>query len=201
MIRQSSADDDGNESGAELEPARDSSLDNHPHEEALFAHHSDDRKVHTKEYAEGPNKMIEVIGTDDLLTEAVEEVGEDLDEGRHYVYEFFDLLQLYQPLETESGSLLCKICLELGETVEFESRAAYTHHRYKVHGSYNIDHKLPLEMHFRTFSNILEFERFRHLIEVLSNCRFMMHTKQPHNRRQIMHCSRSEHKIILQSKK
>ncbi|VDL65366.1 unnamed protein product, partial [Nippostrongylus brasiliensis] len=138
----------------------------------------------------------------------------------------FDLLQLYQPLETESGSLLCKICLELGETVEFESRAAYTHHRYKVHGSYNnnhvcpvlhcreiyasmtvlrkhltIDHKLPLEMHFRTFSNILEFERFRHLVEVLSNCRFMMHTKQPHNRRQIMHCSRSEHKIILQSKK
>uniref|UniRef100_A0A1I7WFR8 F-box domain-containing protein n=1 Tax=Heterorhabditis bacteriophora TaxID=37862 RepID=A0A1I7WFR8_HETBA len=64
-----------------------------------------------------------------------------------------------------------------------------------------LDHKLPLEMHHRIFANIGEFERWRHLVESASNCRFMMHTKQPHNRRQMMHCSRSEHKLVLQSKR
>ncbi|VDP25133.1 unnamed protein product [Heligmosomoides polygyrus] len=179
--------------------------------------------------------QIEVIATDDLLTEAVEEVG-DPSEDRQYVYEYDSVVhtqhdqnfifQLYQPLETNSGTFLCRICLELGELVEFETKASYTHHRYKVHGSYNnnhvcpvlhcreiyasmsvlrkhlyADHKMPIEMHFQTFVNIGEFERFRHLVETLCNCRFMMHTKQPHNKRQIMHCSKSEHKIILQSRR
>ncbi|KIH57337.1 hypothetical protein ANCDUO_12473, partial [Ancylostoma duodenale] len=132
---------------------------------------------------------IEVIPADDLMAEAVEEVGE-LEDGREYLYEYDSMVhtqhdqnviyQLYQPLETANGMFVCRICLELGETVEFDNKASYTHHRYKVHGSYN---------------------RFRHLVESICQCRFMMHTKQPHNRRQIMHCSRSEHKQILQSRR
>uniref|UniRef100_A0A7I4XY82 C2H2-type domain-containing protein n=1 Tax=Haemonchus contortus TaxID=6289 RepID=A0A7I4XY82_HAECO len=188
-----------------------------------------------REYMDMSNEMIEVIATDDLLAEAVEEVG-DLSEDRQYVYQYDNMVhtqhdqnfifQLYQPMETESGTFLCRICMELGDTIEFETKADYAHHRYKVHGSYNnnhicpvlhcreiyasmtvlrkhlvIDHKMPIEMHFRTFANIGEFERFRHLVEILCNCRFMMHTKQPHNKRQIMHCSKSEHKIILQSRR
>uniref|UniRef100_A0A0K0DGS1 C2H2-type domain-containing protein n=1 Tax=Angiostrongylus cantonensis TaxID=6313 RepID=A0A0K0DGS1_ANGCA len=183
--------------------------------------------------------LIEVIGADELLTEAVEEVSGLVDD-KQYSYEYdilhlmcvarveksLTILQLYQPLETSHGTFVCRICLELGETVEFENKTSYTHHRYKVHGSYNnnhicpvphcreiyasmtvlrkhlcIDHKMPIEMHFRTFANVGEFERFRHLVETLCNCRFMMHTKQPHNRRQIMHCSKSEHKTILQSRR
>ncbi|KAJ1363206.1 hypothetical protein KIN20_023017 [Parelaphostrongylus tenuis] len=179
--------------------------------------------------------MIEVIAADELLTEAVEEVG-DLANDKQYVYEYDSVVhtqhdqniifQLYQPLETSHGTFMCRICLELGETVEFDNRTSYAHHRYKVHGSYNnnhvcpvlhcreiyasmsvlrkhlcVDHKMPIEMHFRTFANVGDFERFRHLIETLCNCRFMMHAKQPHNRRQIMHCSKSEHKIILQSRR
>ncbi|KAK6726856.1 hypothetical protein RB195_004888 [Necator americanus] len=188
-----------------------------------------------RDFSEMSNEIIEVIAADDLMTEAVEEVGE-LDEGRQYLYEYDSMVhtqhdqniifQLYQPLETANGMFVCRICLELGDTVEFDNKASYTHHRYKVHGSYNnnhvcpvlqcreiyasmivlrkhllIDHKLPIEMHHRTFANIGEFERFRHLVESICNCRFMMHTKQPHNKRQIMHCSKSEHKLILQSRR
>ncbi|KAK5968876.1 Zinc finger C2H2 type [Trichostrongylus colubriformis] len=207
-----------------------------PEEESgLCTHPSMEQKRLRGDYVDMSNEMIEVIATDDLLAEAVEEVG-DLAEGRQYVYQYDNMVhtqhdqnfifQLYQPLETENGTFLCRICMELGDTIEFETKGDYAHHRYKVHGSYNnnhicpvlhcreiyasmtvlrkhlvIDHKLPIEMHFRTFANIGEFERFRHLVEILCNCRFMMHTKQPHNKRQIMHCSKSEHKIILQSRR
>ncbi|KAE9418533.1 hypothetical protein Angca_001543 [Angiostrongylus cantonensis] len=192
-------------------------------------------KTGNTDYVNVEDEMIEVIGADELLTEAVEEVSGLVDD-KQYSYEYDSMVhtqhdqniifQLYQPLETSHGTFVCRICLELGETVEFENKTSYTHHRYKVHGSYNnnhicpvphcreiyasmtvlrkhlcIDHKMPIEMHFRTFANVGEFERFRHLVETLCNCRFMMHTKQPHNRRQIMHCSKSEHKTILQSRR
>ncbi|KAK6020811.1 hypothetical protein OSTOST_13528, partial [Ostertagia ostertagi] len=98
------------------------------------------------DYGEMSNEMIEVIATDDLLAEAVEEVG-DLTEGREYVYQYDNMVhtqhdqniifQLYQPIETVNGTFLCRICMELGDTIEFESKADYAHHRYKVHGSYN----------------------------------------------------------------
>ncbi|VDK80965.1 unnamed protein product [Cylicostephanus goldi] len=131
------------------------------------------------------------------MAEAVEEVGE-LAAGRQYVYEYDSMVhtqhdqniiyQLYQPLETNNGTFICRICLELGETVEFMNKASYTHHRYKIHGSYNnnhvcpvlhcreiyasmsilrkhllVDHKLPVEMHHRTFASIAEFEVFASL--------------------------------------
>ncbi|RCN40908.1 zinc finger, C2H2 type [Ancylostoma caninum] len=205
-------------------------------EDVVYADHpSIPGKVLHQDYAGMSTHMIEVIPADDLMAEAVEEVGE-LEEGREYLYEYDSMVhtqhdqniiyQLYQPLETANGMFVCRICLELGETVEFDNKASYTHHRYKVHGSYNnnhvcpvlhcreiyasmtilrkhliVDHKMPIEMHHRVFPTIGEFERFRHLVESICQCRFMMHTKQPHNRRQIMHCSRSEHKQILQSRR
>ncbi|CAI4221684.1 unnamed protein product [Auanema sp. JU1783] len=136
------------------------------------------------------------------------------------------LFDLYQPIETDDFRLLCKICLQLGKQMLFDDKQQYASHRYKVHGSYNnsvacpmlgcrevyasliilrkhlmSEHKLPLETHHQIFPNMGEFERWRQLVELASNCRYMMHTKQPHYKRQVMHCSRSEHKMVLQSKK
>ncbi|CAB3402971.1 unnamed protein product [Caenorhabditis bovis] len=136
------------------------------------------------------------------------------------------LFELYQPEETESGTFLCKICMRTGSEVEFNDRSSFSAHRYKCHGSFNNNimcpvsncrevfaslavmrkhlinqHHLPLEVHQQTFSNIGEFEKFRHLVEASSGCRFMMHTKQPKLKRQVMHCSKSEHKLVIQSNK
>ncbi|VDM56424.1 unnamed protein product [Angiostrongylus costaricensis] len=128
---------------------------------------ADHRVLSTHDTIQQRQEQIEVIGADELLTEAVEEVSGLVDD-KQYSYEYDSMVhtqhdqniifQLYQPLETSHGTFVCRICLELGETVEFENKTSYTHHRYKVHGSYNIDHKMPIEMHFRMFANVGEFE-------------------------------------------
>ncbi|KHJ95447.1 hypothetical protein OESDEN_04604 [Oesophagostomum dentatum] len=141
----------------------------HLDQEVVYATSSSmNPKVLQRNYGEMSNEMIEVIAADELMAEAVEEVGE-MAEGRPYMYEYDSMVhtqhdqniiyQLYQPLETSDGTFVCRICLELGETVEFANKPAYTHHRYKIHGSYNGDHKLPIEMHYQTFANVPEFER------------------------------------------
>ncbi|KAK6057918.1 hypothetical protein COOONC_04524 [Cooperia oncophora] len=114
----------------------------------MYNHPTMEPKPLRREYADMSNEMIEVIATDDLLAEAVEEVGDLAAEGREYVYQYDNMVhtqhdqnvifQLYQPLETVNGTFLCRICMELGETIEFETKADYAHHRYKVHGSYNL---------------------------------------------------------------
>lgn len=136
------------------------------------------------------------------------------------------LFDMYQPHASETGTFLCKICMRTGKDTEYPDRAAFVAHRYKCHGSFNNnvicpmrncrevyaslytlrrhlsqEHELPIEIHLQTFTNIGEFEKFRHLIELASGCRYMMHTKQPKYRRQVMHCAKSEHKLVLQTQK
>ncbi|KAF1762732.1 hypothetical protein GCK72_010994 [Caenorhabditis remanei] len=136
------------------------------------------------------------------------------------------LYDMYQPQATVNGTFVCKICLRTGKNTEYPDRASFVAHRYKCHGSFNNNvicpiadcrevyaslytlrrhlsqqHELPIEIHLQTFTNIGEFEKFRHLIELASGCRYMMHTKQPKYRRQVMHCSKSEHKLVLQTQK
>ncbi|CCD69963.2 C2H2-type domain-containing protein [Caenorhabditis elegans] len=133
---------------------------------------------------------------------------------------------IYQPHESENGTFMCKICMRTGKNTEYEDRSTFVAHRYKCHGSFNNNvmcplgdcrevfaslytlrrhlsqqHELPIEIHLQSFVNIGEFEKFRHLVELASGCRFMMHTKQPKYRRQVMHCSKSEHKLVLQTQK
>lgn len=136
------------------------------------------------------------------------------------------LFKLYQPQITPHGTLVCKICARANKMTEYPDRNTFVAHRYKCHGSFNNnvlcpvthcrevyaslytlrrhlsqDHQLPIEIHLQTFTNIGEFEKFRHLIELASGCRYMMHTKQPKYRRQVMHCAKSEHKLVLQTQK
>ncbi|CAI2349056.1 unnamed protein product [Caenorhabditis sp. 36 PRJEB53466] len=136
------------------------------------------------------------------------------------------LFDMYQPHESEHGTFLCKICMRTGKQTEYPDRQTFVAHRYKCHGSFNNNvicpipecrevyaslytlrrhlsqqHDLPLEIHQQSFANIGEFEKFRHLVEVTSGCRYMMHTKQPKYRRQVMHCAKSEHKLVLQTQK
>ncbi|PIC40836.1 hypothetical protein B9Z55_008449 [Caenorhabditis nigoni] len=136
------------------------------------------------------------------------------------------LFDMYQPQITEQGTFLCKICLRTGKNTEYPDRNTFVAHRYKCHGSFNNNvicpitdcrevyaslytlrrhlsqnHELPIEVHLQTFTNIGEFEKFRHLVELASGCRYMMHTKQPKYRRQVMHCAKSEHKLVLQTQK
>ncbi|EGT47893.1 hypothetical protein CAEBREN_17511 [Caenorhabditis brenneri] len=136
------------------------------------------------------------------------------------------LFSMYQPEPTENGTFVCKICLRTGKNTEYPDRPSFVAHRYKCHGSFNNnvicpvqdcrqvyaslyslrrhlgqEHDLPIEIHLQTFTNIGEFEKFRHLIELASGCRYMMHTKQPKYRRQVMHCAKSEHKLVLQTQK
>uniref|UniRef100_A0A1I7UJW3 C2H2-type domain-containing protein n=1 Tax=Caenorhabditis tropicalis TaxID=1561998 RepID=A0A1I7UJW3_9PELO len=138
---------------------------------------------------------------------------------------FFDF-QMYQPHATPHGTFVCKICMRAGKDTEYPDRAAFVAHRYKCHGSFNNnvicplqdcrevyaslyslrrhlgqEHELPLEVHLQTFTNIGEFEKFRHLVEMTTGCKYMMHTKQPKFRRQVMHCAKSEHKLVLQTQK
>lgn len=136
------------------------------------------------------------------------------------------VFDMYQPHPTENGTFVCKICVRTGKGIEYPDRPSFVAHRYKCHGSFNNNvlcplddcrqayaslyslrrhlsqqHHLPLEIHLQTFTNIGEFERFRHLVELATGCKYMMHTKQPKYRRQVMHCAKSEHKLVLQTNK
>lgn len=136
---------------------------------------------------------------------------------------FFDYF--YQPEETANGSFACRICKRAGKDVEFADRAMFVAHRYRNHGTFNntmlcpmndcresfasicplrvhlkTAHDEPLEVHHKVFANAGEFEKWRHLVEASSNSRFIMVAKQPKNVRQMIHCDRSEHRMVMQTK-
>ncbi|CAD6192548.1 unnamed protein product [Caenorhabditis auriculariae] len=162
----------------------------------------------------------------EVVLEENEGFGFEYDSSFHVMQEQNMLYELYQPEETPQGTFLCRICLRLGRENEFPDRVAFTTHRYKSHGSFNntilcpvqdcretfaamaslrrhltMNHNAPIEVHQKMFANIGEFEKWRHLVEMSSQSRFMLHSKQPKHRRQVMHCACSEHKLVLQSSK
>uniref|UniRef100_A0A8R1I1B6 C2H2-type domain-containing protein n=2 Tax=Caenorhabditis japonica TaxID=281687 RepID=A0A8R1I1B6_CAEJA len=163
---------------------------------------------------------VEVVEGEEIIYDGDYIEYADVPSGRNLLFE------MYQPLELSNGAYQCKICLRAGKDAQFQDRATFVAHRYKCHGSFNNNvicpmedcndvyatlstlrrhltqhHQLPLEIHQQSFENIGEFEKYRHLLEITTGCQYMMHTKQPKYRRQVMHCAKSEHKLVLQTQK